>query len=187
MNKLSITVIAFGLFTLSAFKPVANKLVTKDAHITFFSHTAIEDISANNYKVVSTLDTATGEVVYSLPMQSFEFENALMQKHFNSNKFLDTKKFPKAKFTGKISNLESVNFSKDGSYEAIISGELEIKGEINPITEKASIMVQGDQVTLDSKMSIVLSDYGITFSGGKPATNIAKAVEVTVKAIYLNE
>lgn len=187
MNKLSITAIALALFTLSAFKPVADKMVSRDGHISFFSHTAIEDITANNYKVVSTMDTATGDIVYSVPMQSFEFEKALMQKHFNSNKFLDTKKHPKAKFTGKITNLERVDFSKDGSYEATISGDMDIKGETKPYEEKASITVMGDQITLDSKMNIVLGDHGITFSGGKPSTNIAKEVEVTVKVVYQSE
>lgn len=187
MNKLSITAIALALFILSAFKPIANKLVSKDGHISFFSHTAIEDITANNYKVVSTIDTATGDVVYSVPMQSFEFEKALMQKHFNSKKFLDTKKHPKAKFTGKITNLESIDFSKDGTYEANVSGGLDIKGETKPMEEKATITVKGNQVTLDSKMNVVLADHGITFSGGKPSTNVAKEVEVTVKAVYESE
>lgn len=110
-----------------------------------------------------------------------------MQKHFNSNKFLDTKKHPKAKFTGKITNLESVDFSKDGKYEANVSGDLNIKGETKPIEEKATITVKGGQVTIDSKMNIVLANYGITFSGGKPSTNVAKEVEVTVKAVYGSE
>lgn len=74
MKKLSLIAISLALFTLSAFKPIANKMVSKDGHISFFSHTTIEDITANNYKVVSTIDTSTGDVVYSVPMQSFEFE-----------------------------------------------------------------------------------------------------------------
>ena len=127
MNKLSVAVIAIAVFSLTAFKPFAGKLVSKDAHISFFSHTAVVDITANNYKVVSTLDPTTGEVVYSVPMQSFEFEKALMQKHFNSKDFLNTKKYPKAKFTGKITNLEAVDFEKDGTYEVMVTGNLNIR------------------------------------------------------------
>jgi polyisoprenoid-binding protein YceI len=184
MNKLSVAVIAIAVFSLTAFKPIVGKLVSKDAHISFFSHTAVEDITANNYKVVSTLDPTTGNVVYSVPMQSFEFEKALMQKHFNSNNFLDTKKYPKAKFTGKITNLDAVDFEKDGTYEVMVAGNLNIKEETKPLNEKATLTVEGGKVTLDSKMNIVLADYGITFSGGKPSTNVAKEVAVTVKAVY---
>ncbi|MBD1262633.1 YceI family protein [Maribacter polysiphoniae] len=187
MNKLSVAVIAIAVFTLTAFKPSASKLISKDAHISFFSHTAVEDITANNYKVVSTLNPTTGDIVYSVPMQSFEFDKALMQKHYNSSKFLDTKKYPKAKFTGKISDLASVDFTKDGSYEADITGNLTIKDKTNPINEKATITVKDGKVSLNTKMNLALGDYGITFSGGKPSTNIAKEIAVTVKAIYQQE
>ena len=187
MNKLSVAVIAIAVFSLTAFKPFAGKLVSKDAHISFFSHTAVEDITANNYKVVSTLDPTTGEVVYSVPMQSFEFEKALMQKHFNSKDFLNTKKYPKAKFTGKITNLEAVDFEKDGTYEVMVTGNLNIREETKPLNEKATLTVEGGNVILDSKMNVVLADYGITFTKGKPSTNVAKEVAVTVKAVYQKE
>ncbi len=184
MKKLSTSLLVLALLTLFAFKPIAEKLVSKDGHISFYSHTAIEDITANNYKVVSTIDTSTGEVVFSVPMQSFEFEKALMQKHYNSKNFLDTKNHPKAKLTGKISNSNAIDFLKDGTYEVNITGEMEIKGKTKSVKENATITVKGNQVTLDAKMNVALGDYGITFSDGKPATNIAKAVEVTVKAVY---
>jgi len=187
MNKLSLVVIAITVFTLTAFKSSASKLVSKDAHISFFSHTAVEDITANNYKVVSTLDPTTGDIVYSVPMQSFEFEKALMQKHFNSKDFLNTKKYPKAKFAGKISNLEAVDFDKDGTYDVLVVGDLNIKEVTKRLNEKATITVEGGKVTLGSKMNIVLADYGVTFTKGKPSTNVAKEVEITVKAIYGQE
>ncbi|MCM4171941.1 YceI family protein [Arenibacter sp. TNZ] len=187
MKKISVLAVVFAVVSLYAFKPLADKLVSKDGHISFFSHTALEDITANNYKVVSTLDKTTGDVVFSVPMQSFEFEKAMMQKHFNSNKFLDTKKYPKAKFTGKITNLGKINFSKDGTYPAAVSGNLDIKGETKVINEDATVTVLGEKVTLDTKMKIVLADYGITFSGGKPSTNIAKDVEVSVKSVYAKQ
>lgn len=187
MSKLSLTAIVSIVFLLIAFKPIASKLVSKDTHISFFSHTTIEDITANNYKVVSTLDTATGDMVYSVPMQSFEFEKALMQKHFNSKGFLNTKKFPKAKFTGKVTNIESVDFTKDGTYQVTVTGDLNIKGETRSLSEMATIKVESGKVSLDSKMNVVLVDYGITFTKGKPSTNVAKEVEVTVKAVYQKE
>lgn len=162
----------------------AQKSVSQKTSISFFSHTAIEDIKSNNYKSVSTIDTATGEIVFSVPMQSFEFEKALMQKHFNSSDFLDTKKEPKAKLVGKITNLSQVNFKKDGTYTAAISGELTIKGATKTINEKATITVKGATISLKSKLDIVLADYGIAFKKGKPSTNIAKTIEATVEAEY---
>lgn len=188
MKKVSFLLSTVAIvFTLFAFNPPAGKLVSSKTHIKFYSHTSLEDIQANNYASVSTIDQATGDVVFSVPMQSFEFEKALMQKHFNSNKFLDTKQFPKAKLKGKITNLEDINFSKDGTYNAIVEGELTIKGKTNPVKEKGTITVKGNVISATSTFNITLADYGVAFEKGKPSTNIAKTVEVTVHAEYKPE
>jgi polyisoprenoid-binding protein YceI len=185
MKKVVLTNLALiGLTLLSAFSPIAEKLTSKKSHITFFSHTDIEDIKANNYKAVSTIETATGTVVFSVPMQSFEFEKALMQKHFNSAKFLDTQQFPKGKFVGKITNLSSVHFDKEGIYDATIQGDMTIHGETKNIVEKGTIIVKGNSVEMKSKFTLKLADYKIAFEKGKPSTNIAKTVGITVDVEY---
>ena len=168
----------------TAFSPIGSKLVSKTGHVNFFSHTAVEDITADNYKLVSTLETETGELIYSVPMQSFEFEKSMMQKHFNSDKFLDTKAFPKAKFKGMITNLSDIDFKTDGKYNANVSGDLTIHGETNTITENATITVVGSTITVDVVMNITLADYGIAFEKGKPSKNIAKTVKASIKAVY---
>jgi polyisoprenoid-binding protein YceI len=182
----SFKILAFTMIVLlvAAFTVKEQKLVSKNVHISFFSYTPVEDITAHNYKVVSTLDKATGEVVFSVPMQSFEFEKALMQKHYNSDKFLDTKEFPKAKLTGKITNLGDIDFKKDGTYQANVKGELTIKGKTNPISEPGTITIKNGSVSVATKFNIVLADYGITFAKGKPATNIAKEIEISVEGDY---
>lgn len=177
-------VTAIALF---AFAPAVSKFTTTKTHIKFFSTTTAENIEAHNYKSVSTIDTKSGDVVFSVPMQSFEFEKALMQKHYNSPKFLDTKQFPKAKLIAKITNLNEVNFEKDGTYTAHIKGTLELHGKTNGINEKATIKVSGSTYTVNSKFNITLADYEVAFEKGKPSTNIAKTVEVTVEAEYKQE
>ncbi len=187
MKNTIIFLLALCAIVLFSFRPAPTKLVSKNVHISFFSHTVAEDITANNYKVVSTLVPETGEVVYSVPMQGFEFEKALMQKHFNGKDFLDTKKNPKAKFTGTITNLSAINFGKDGTYEANVKGDLTIKGVTKSVSEKGTVTVKGKQVEVKSKMKIVLADYGVTFTKGKPSSNVAKEVEATINAVYLPE
>ncbi len=175
------------LLSISAYGQTNDKLVSSKTHMKFYSHTAVEDIEANNYASVSTINKGTGEVVFSVPMQSFEFEKSLMQKHFNSDKFLDTKEYPKAKLKGKITNLNDVDFTKDGKYSVVVEGELTIKGKTNAITEKGTIDVKGNTIKVSSSFNITLADYGITFAQGKPSTNIAKEVEVTVHSEYSAE
>lgn len=177
----SLVMLAIILF---AFHPVAEKLTSKKTHIKFFSTTPAEDIEAHNYKSVSVLDKSSGSVVFSVPMQAFEFDKALMQKHFNSSRFLNTKKHPKAKLKGKILNLDQINFAKDGTYNAKVSGDLTIMGTTKPLTADGTITIKSGTVTVNSQFDVTLADFGITFSKGKPSTNIAKTVEVTVVAEY---
>lgn len=184
MKRIALSIVTVAALGLVAFTPIADKLVSSKTHIKFFSHTSAEDIEANNYKMVSTIDPNSGAVVFSVPMQSFEFEKALMQKHFNSPKFLDTKVNPKAKLKGNITNLSEIHFDKDGTYPANVKGEMTINGITNPIEEKAIITIKSGKVSLESKFNLTLAEYEVAFEKGKPSTNIAEVVEVTVHAEY---
>ncbi len=183
-TKSIVLVASFIMLISAAFVSPFEKLVSQKTHISFFSSTPVEDITADNYKATSTLDTSTGDLVFSVPMQSFEFEKALMQKHYNGKDFLDTKSFPKSKFVGKITNLDQVDFTKDGTYEASVSGEMTIKGVTNSVDEKGTILVKGGRVAAESTFDLTLADYGINFKNGKPASNIAKTIEITFKGEY---
>ncbi len=178
------SVAAALLISMTSLTVTAQKLVSSKTHFKFFSTTPAEDIEANNYKTVGTIETSTGEIVFSVPMQSFEFEKSLMQEHFNSKKFLDTKTNPKAKLVGKITDLTQVDFGKDGSYNVDVKGELTINGVTNAIAENATITVSSGKVALESVFNITLVDYEIAFEKGKPSTNVAKIIEVTAKADY---
>lgn len=181
MKKSFLTFVLLAAISLTAF---AQKQVSSQTHIKFFSTTPAENIEANNYKAVSTIDISTGEIVFSVPMQSFDFEKALMQEHFNSEKFLNTKANPKAKLTGTITNLEAVKFNTDGTYNALIEGNLTINGVSKSIKENVTFKVEGGKISLSSKFNVTLADYEVAFNKGKPSKNIAKTVEVTVAANY---
>jgi len=188
MKKILLTFVAAGIVALStAFSPTETKFVSKKGHISFFSHTVAEDITADNFKVVSTLVPSSGELVFSVPMQSFEFEKSLMQKHYNSAKFLDTKQFPKSKFKGNITNLSDIDFGTDGTYEANVEGELTIHGVTNKVSEKGKIIVNGEKVLVETIMKLTLADYEVAFEDGKPSTNIAKTIDITIKTEYNSE
>lgn len=173
-----------ALVGIFSFKQGDGKLVSTKSQVDIFSHTDAEDIKANNFASLATLNKENGDVIVSVPMQSFEFEKALMQKHFNSEKFLDTKAFPKAKFKGKITNLKDIDFSKDGIYNVNVTGEMTIKETTNTVHEKGTITIKNNVVTVDTKLKVVLADYKIAFEKDKPSKNIAKTIDVTFKIVY---
>jgi polyisoprenoid-binding protein YceI len=100
---------------------------TKTGKITFESKAPLEDIEAKNSEVESKLLSSNGQIVFSLLMKGFQFENQLMEDHFNEN-YVESTKYPKADFKGFITNIKDINFSKDGTYPAKIKGKLTIHG-----------------------------------------------------------
>jgi len=176
---LSIVLILTSITTYSQ-----GKLSTTSGHIKVFSTTPVEDIEANNYKVTSNLTPSTGVIVFSVPMQSFEFPNAKMQRHYNSKKFLNTKRHPKGKFKGTITNISDIDFTKNGSYTAFVSGKLTIRGVSNNVSERVYFTVKDGVVTGKIEFDIVLANYRVIFTKRKAAKNIAKSVEVTVLLNY---
>ena len=184
MKKSILILLAISSIGLMSFTFATQKMTSSKTHVKFYSTTTAENIEANNYKAVSTLDKATGDVVFSVPMQSFQFAIALMQKHFNSKKFLDTKTYPKAKFVGKITNLSSIKFDTDGTYPANVTGNMTLHGETKEIKETGSVIIKDGKVSVKTEFNLTLADYKIAFEKGKPSTNIAKTVKVTTTAKY---
>ena len=59
-----------------------------------------------------------------------------------------------------------------------------IKGELQPFNAEGIISVADGKITVNSKFNLTLADYKIAFKKGKPSTNIAKTIEVTLVAEY---
>jgi polyisoprenoid-binding protein YceI len=158
------------------------KYISKNGHISFNASTPLEDINAHNQQAASILDAATGDIVFNALMKSFEFKVALMQEHFNEN-YIESDKYPKASFKGKIANISSVNFSKDGNYNVDVSGDLTLHGVTKPISTKGEIRIKNGIVSAISKFVVQTADYNIKIPKiveGK----IAKEVEVNVDLTY---
>ena len=173
------------VFTFSLNAETPGKYVSTKTHVKFFSTTPVEDIEAHNYATVGTISPSSGEVIFSVPIQSFEFEKSMMQKHFNNEHFLESSVFPKSKFKGVITNLDEIDFTKNGEYTAKIEGNMTIKDETNPINETGIIIVSGQGLTIDSSFDIILAVYGITFNDSEMvSTKIGKSIEITITGEY---
>lgn len=166
-------VLWFMLFTLTA--TAQDQFITKNGYISFFSHTPVEDIEAVNNQVLSIVDIKTGEVAVSLLMKSFQFEKALMQEHFNEN-YIESDKYPKATFQGKIMNLKEVLSGEKGV--ATVSGELSIHGRTNPLTMEGKITISDRTLRFEGSFMVTVADYDIKIPS-IVARNIAREVRVT--------
>ena len=172
------------IFLISFLAITANgqKFMTKNGLISFYGHTPMEDIKADNNQVASVLDISTGELVFQVLIKSFHFERALMEEHFNEN-YLESDKIPKAEFKGKITNLSSVDFKKSGSYDVTVEGDMKIHDVTNKISVKGALEVVSGGLNASSKFNIVPEDYKINIPG-VVREKIAKSLEVTVTIKY---
>ena len=155
---------------------------TKSGAIDFFSKTALENVEAKNNQTVSFLKTEKGDLSFGVLMKSFKFKNALMEEHFNEN-YIESDKFPKAKFKGKITNLSEIDFDKNGNYKANIEGELSMHGVTNKISTNANLIIEGDKIKATSTFKAKPADYKIII----PAIvreKIAKEITVNVNIDY---
>jgi hypothetical protein len=160
----------------------AQKYLTKNGYIGFYSHTSLEDVKADNNQVASALDISTGEMVFQALIKSFHFDRALMEEHFNEN-YMESDKIPKSVFKGKITNLSDVDFSKPGTYNVTVEGDLTIHDVTNKISTKGTIEVVNGGINANSKFSVVPEDYKITIPG-VVRDKIDKTLEVTVAIKY---
>ena len=175
MKKLIVVFVFIG----QTFFVHAQKYSLESSQVSFFSDGAIEDIAANNTKSVSIFNAATGDVVFSIPVKDFEFEKSLMKEHFNE-KYMETEKFPKATFQGKLTGYQTTT---TGEQPAKATGKMTIHGVTNDIEVSGTVEFVDGKVKVKSKFIVKLVDYKITI----PQLlwqNIAEEIEVRNEFTY---
>ena len=179
MKRIFILLVAAGLAATSLH---AQKVYsTKNGKISFFSKAPLEDIEASTSEVESKLASSTGQVVFTLLIKGFQFENQLMEDHFNEN-YLESNKFPKSDFKGYITNVKDINFAKDGTYPAKVKGNLTIHGVTKEIESDGTVEVKGGKVTAKTKFPVKLKDHNI--GGAMVGKKIAETIMVNVNCQY---
>jgi len=158
-----------------------DKYATRNGEISFFSHTAVEDIDAVNHKATSVLDAATGAIEFAVLIKGFEFEKALMQEHFNEN-YMESNTYPKATFKGKVAGVTAEQLKTAGTYEVTVSGELTIHGVAKPVSSKGTLVSDGKgAVKASSDFIVKPADHGIKVPGG---VNVAEEIQVKARIDY---
>lgn len=175
------------LFMLVLFAASVNafgqgKFISKNAYISFYSSTPLEDILGESNEAVSILNAETGEVGFQALMTTFHFKKALMEEHFNEN-FIESDKYPKSKFNGKINDFKKEMLSSPVS-DITITGQLSVHGVDKTITVPGTLGLENGNLVGTSKFMVVPEDYGITIPS-LVRDKIGKQMEVTVKANYV--
>ncbi len=156
----------------------AQKYKSKESNIRFYSKAPIEDIEAVNKGANSIIDLETKSFVFVVPVEDFSFKKKLMQEHFNEN-YLETDKYPKAIFKGKIENWDVGK----GEASVVANGEMSLHGVEQQVSIEGTINYTDDDLTVTSVFPIALKDYKIKIPKAL-FYNIADTVEVTISFQY---
>jgi len=179
INILQLSFILISMIFISQASQ-AQKYITKNGVINFYSDTPMEKIEASNDQVNCALDLETGHMVFKVLMKSFEFEKALMQEHFNEN-YVESDTYPTATFKGSIVNYKDISFSVPGTYESQIEGELTMHGITNEVNESGEFIIGDDgKITGKSVFNIKLKDYKIKIPNAV-VDNISEEIEIRVE------
>jgi polyisoprenoid-binding protein YceI len=179
MTKSPVIIIAMLLCAAPSF---AQLFFANDGKIKFdaTAPASPDKIEGTTNSATCLLDLATGDLAWQVLVKGFKFEKALMQEHFNEN-YLESDKYPKATFSGKITNMAELNLKKDGTYKANVTGKMKIHGVEKEHTAQGTVTVGGGKITLNSEFDIKLADYDIKIPMVVSA-NIAKTAKVSVSA-----
>lgn len=180
MKKMKSSVMGAGAFVILmslASCLQAQVYKTSTGVVKFHSHTSVEDIDATNSTVAAAM-SAAGAVEFSVSINSFQFKKALMQKHFQEN-YMESTKFPKSTFKGKLTDPKAVNYSKDGSYAVTVKGTMTMHGVAKEVSIPGTVVVKGSKITLQADFKVKPKDYDIKVPAAN-AAQVAEEIEVNV-------
>jgi hypothetical protein len=150
----------FTLVVLCSFTPIQEKKITKTGTITFeASVPSFEEVKGKNTAVTCILNTTNGEIAALALMKGFRFKVALMEEHFNEN-YVESSKFPKATFKGKIEDFDISKISTSAK-DYTIKGKLELHGKSKDISSVAKIKKIGSDIEVKTTFSVNVSDFNI--------------------------
>jgi polyisoprenoid-binding protein YceI len=160
----------------------AQNYITKEGSIELYAETTLLTIDGKTQSAGSILNASTGEVVATVLITSFKFKEALLEEHFNEN-YIESHKFPKSQFKGKITNWSSVNINKDGTYPITIEGDLTMHGETRPLKSSGTLIVSGGKISASTEFLISLANYKIKVEESYK-DRIPDNIKITLKFNY---
>ncbi|HEY0656032.1 MAG TPA: YceI family protein [Chryseosolibacter sp.] len=147
--------------------------------INFTSNAQLELIKASSDGPQGLLDPATNQFAFTIDIKTFQgFNSALQREHFNE-KYMESEKFPRARFSGKI--IESVDFTTNGTFDVRAKGDLEIHGIKQTRIIKSKLTIKDGLVEIESRFIVPLSDHNITIPN-IVSQKIATEIEVEFRA-----
>jgi polyisoprenoid-binding protein YceI len=96
---------------------------------------------------------------FTVDIRSFEgFNSDLQRTHFNEN-YMESQKFPRASFSGKI--IEKIDWEGSGTHQLRAKGILDIHGVKQERILPGTVELFADRVFIHTEFSVPLEDHDI--------------------------
>ncbi|MBX2873027.1 MAG: YceI family protein [Saprospiraceae bacterium] len=152
---------------------------TEEGKIQFKSDAPLELIQAVSNEMKGIIDTDQKAFAFSVEMKSFQgFNSPLQRVHFNEN-YLETNKYPKATFSGKI--IETIDWNTDGTYEVRSKGKLLVHGLEQERIIRATLKIADGMIQLRSVFTVLLDEHQISIPKIM-FQKISEEIEVIIEA-----
>jgi polyisoprenoid-binding protein YceI len=152
----------------------------KDGLTKFTSDAPLELIKAQSNKTNGVIDCANKNVAFSVDVDSFEgFNSGLQKEHFRET-YMETTKYPKATFKGKI--IEDIDFNKAETTTIRAKGLFNIHGVEKEKIVKVKITTGAKQMDVESTFEVLLEEHNIKIPK-VVNQKIASVITVNVKAV----
>lgn len=136
------------------------KYNTRKAGVDFTSEAELELIKAVSNEAKGIVDPSTNQFAFSVEIKTFKgFNSALQREHFNE-KYMESEKYPRASFSGKI--IEQIDFSKNGSYDVRAKGDLDIHGVKQTRIIKGKLIINNGALQVNAQFTVPLADHNIS-------------------------
>lgn len=173
--------ITFSLAFLTTGLEAQKRYTSRNARIDFTSEAQLELIKAETNTVKGLIDPTTNQFAFTIDVKSFQgFNSNLQREHFNE-KYMESDKYPKATFSGKI--IERIDFLSDGAHEVRAKGDLDIHGVKQTRIIKGKILIKNGTLNVNATFDVPLSDHNIsipTVVSQKIATQIKVQFEASM-------
>jgi hypothetical protein len=133
---------------------------TTKGTVSFVSDAPLEIIKASSNELLGMLRPDDRTFAFTMKTQSFKgFNSPLQQEHFYEN-YIESDKYPNARFKGKI--IEPVDLMSPGEHSVRAKGILEIHGIEQERIIRVELKIDDDKISATSGFGVLLEDHDIT-------------------------
>jgi hypothetical protein len=176
MKKITLLILCFFVGNII----FSQKMITRSGQIKFeASVPSFEPVVAVNNSVSAILDESNGELATLVLVKAFKFKVPLMEEHFNEN-YMESSKYPKATFNGKIINFDSSKLNTSEKYD--LEGDLTIHGVTKKIKTKIILVSKDRKLYVSNSFTVKAQDFNIKIPG-IVKSKVSEDIKITIDFI----